>query len=843
MSLPKAVLVIALTFVLSSHGRASVSGAESPAAPVAPRLAALPMLFEATPDGPITRARGLTAGINRNGVALTVGGRTVGLEFAGASGAQPRLESPHRARIHRLIGPRDQWRSGIPTFGRVRLAGLYPGIDAVFYGTNRQLEYDMVVMPGASPEAIAVDVHGADRLEVDRDGRLLLVTGDRTIVQERPVAYQERPGSRDAVDVRFVVSGSTVRFDVGRFDRTRTLVIDPIISFSTYFGVEGRDRLDDVAIDSEGNVLIAGGAAAGRFPIASLRTRAVPEDDDPFIAKLAPDGTPIWLTFLGGSGRDVASDVAAGPGNDVFVAGWTQSTDFPATPGAFDTTPGLTSGFNEGDGFVARLSPDGDDLRYATYLGGSYREQPHALDVDAAGRAHVGGQTESSDFPVTTGGQGHARADSPDGFIVRLSPTGHALEMSRLIAGNNADIVRGISVDSVGDINLSGGTTSDVFPIVNALRGTKFGPGDAQGEFGWDGFVMRLTAGGELRFSTYIGGLGEDYVLDLAVGPDGTLYVAGETNSDNFTGTTGPRPSAGSDGFDMIVVRLEDNGMRTMNGRYVGGRGFDSALDLAVDRHGLVWLAGMTTSADFPTTGSFPTSPRGGIDIAVAQLSADLWEVHLSGALGGSQIESAYGVAIDRQGGAWLVGDTSSNNYPVVNPIQAAKKGTSSLDRDSVITRFGCEVTNGGYTPHRTVGASGGTGTVTIAMDPGCALAPVPSVGWLHVTEIGTDRIHYAVDPNPGANARTGWIMIQPDWGHRVTQLGTASPPAASPTEIVLTAADATSVRGSWFFDTDPTDTHFMLRQNDRGRPKVTRPEIVPVHYFEMEFYAEAGRA
>jgi len=836
-----AVLAVSLSVLLATDHGSSVSAASSAASQAAAvPLRTLPLLFERTLEGAVSHTRGLSAAIRDRGVEIAIDSRRVRLEFVSRAAVAPRLELPQRALINRITGPRSNWRTSIPTFGRVRLAGVYPGIDAVFYGTDRQLEYDLEVAPGVSPDPIVVAVHGADRLVLDGDGQLLIATGDGTLVQRPPVAYQERDGGRDRVDVRYAISGSEVRFVLGAYDPTRALVIDPIVSYSTYFGVEGDDYIRSAAVDGDGNVVIAGSAAAGQFPVPSLRPRPTPPSDDSFVAKLASDGTPIWLTFLGGASEDSASDVAVGPGNDVFLAGTTYSTDFPVTPGAFDTTPNLSSGSNQGDGFVARLSPDGNDLRYSTYVGGDSRDSVHVLKLDAAGRAHIGGATDSPNFPATAGGPSRAQSDRPDGYVARLSLDGSSLEMSRLIAGDKSDVVRGLAIDSVGEINVVGGTTSDVFPVVNAMRNTKFEPGDAEGEIGWDGYVMRLTTAGEIRFSTYLGGMGEDYAADIALGPDGSLYIAGQTTSDSFPGTSSRRPSFNSTSSDIFVVRMEDNGMRMAGGRYHGGRGEDSAWDMVVDRFGTVWIAGSTTSTDFPVIGQVPSTPRAGTDIVAAQFSPDLWDVYQSGAFGGSGLEVGRGLALDGRGNAWLVGYTRSTNYPVVNPVQPTKKGTSSQS-DGVITKLECEVFDDGYTPHRTVGAAGSTGTIVPYMDQGCALTPTTTVDWLQVTEITADRIHYRVDPNPSAVSRTGWIMVEPDWGHRVTQLGTSAP-TRSATEVVLNAEDATAVRGSWAFTTDPLDNHFMLRQADRGRPKVTRPEIVPAHYFEMEFYAEAGR-
>jgi hypothetical protein len=838
---------VLLVLLFAADHRLSISvESSSDAAPVG-QLRTLPLLFEETPDGPSARARGLTAIIEENGVALAAGGGTVRLEFLGTGGGAVRAESPLAARIHRLRGPRAAWRTDIPTFGRVRLAGIYPGIDAIFYGRDRELEYDLEVGAGADPGQIAVAFRGAAMPRVDEQGQLLIALGDRTIVQRAPIAYQERDGAREAVAVSYALSGYDVRFVLGPYDRSRPLVIDPIISYSTYFGVEGHDYITDVEVDGAGNVLIAGGAGAGTFPEPSIRQRPVPAsadgDSDPFIAKLSPDGTPLWLTFLGGSGWDAANDVAAGPGGDVFVAGVTASTDFPASPGAYDTTANLVNGLNIGDAFVARLSPDGSDLRYATYLGGTESDTLNVLKVDASGRAHVGGTTNSPNFPATIGGPSRATADSSDAYVARLSADGAALEMARLIAGDKADAVHDLALDSVGEIDVAGGTTSSIFPVVNAMRATKFEPGDAEGETGWDGFVMRLTTGGEIRFSTYLGGMGEDYLAAIGRSPNGaSIYLAGSTTSDGFPGTTSSRPNRGSDPPDIFVVRMEDNGMRMMGGRYHGGSAADIATGLAVDRFGLVWVTGYTSSSGFPSAGPFPPTPRGSFDIVAAQFSPDLWDTYFSAAFGGSDTDIGNGLALDGRGNVWIAGNTSSTNYPVVSPIQPAKKGTQPVQADGVLTAVACEVTNAGYTPHRTVGAAGSTGTITIAMDPGCQLTPTTTVDWLRVTEIGPDRLHYRVDPNPGAISRTGWIMVEPDWGHRVTQLGTASPQHGSATEIVLGPEDATAVRGSWVFDTDPSDEHFILRQPDRGRPKATRPEIVPEHFFELEFFAEAGR-
>ena len=794
-----------------------------------PTLRTLPLLFEEARNGSLlARSRAYTTGIDSEGATIAFGGRAVRLTFLGGGAAPARAEMPQRARVNYMVGPREQWRTNVPTFERVRLPHIYPGIDVVFYGNERQLEYDFELAAGVSSDTISIRIHGADELAIEDEGDLHIIVGGRTLIQHRPVAYQERDGVRVPIEARYVLANDELRFAVGPYDRQRPLVIDPVISYSTYFGATGSDAIDDVAVDTAGNALIVGYATGSDLPITSLRPKpnraSDPEPRDVYVAKLAPDGTPLWLSFYGGTSDDRGAAIAAGPGGEVVFAGTTQSPDFPTTPGAFDETPSPGGTFESRDAFVVRLSPDGTQVRYATVLGGTRTEWVDALVLDSAGRAHVGGATESRDLPVTTGGAGLAQSDAPDGFVARLSADGGALEMSRFVAGNTADWVLGLALGAAGDVYVAGSTNSDVFPVKNALRGSKFEPGSGDADHGYDGFAMRLSPVGEIRFSTYLGGMREDSVSGVGLGPDGTTYLAGSTSSDAFTGIAGARPNANTFTSDAFIVRLAADGSRVLNGRYYGGASDDWIADFVVDRFGVLGATGAS-----------------GNDLFLAQFMKDL-EFHRAETFGGSGTDSVQALAVDARGDSWVVGWTSSTDYPTVNAIQASWKGPQSFHSDGFVTKFACEVSDAGDTPHRTVGPEGSTGTITVAMDPGCALNPRPTANWIHITGIDANKIHYRVDPNSGSVSREAWIMVEEDWGTRITQRAAGTPPPGSTSEIVLNGEDVSLVKGSWTFDTDENDLHFIVRQRDAGRPKIAPALVSPEHYFEMTFHAEAGR-
>ena len=393
------------------------------------------------------------------------------LTFAGArSDARVEGQDELPGKANYLIGsdPR-AWRTNIPTYARVRYREVYPGIDVMFHGDQQQLEYDLIVAPGHDPRTIALRVDGVDRLAIDPAGDLLLHVGDGIIRMQKPVLYQhEQAGAtRRTVDGHYVLSGThQVGFAVGTYDKTRPLVIDPVLVYSSYLGGTGSDQGNGIAVDASGSAYLIGTAEAD-FPVSN----PLGGNGDAFIVKLNPQGTAlVYATALGGAAADAGVDIAVDAEGQAYVVGTTSSDNFPTR------NPAQPQRGGDIDGFMAKLSAAGDALIYATYLGGGGQELAQGLAIDRVGAAYATGETLSSDFPTVNPIQSDL-SGVRDAFVTKLSPDGTAFVYSTYLGGTSNDLPVqetgfAIAVNDLGNAFVVGTTGNDDFPIVNAFQST-----------------------------------------------------------------------------------------------------------------------------------------------------------------------------------------------------------------------------------------------------------------------------------------------------------------------------------------------------------------------------------
>jgi hypothetical protein len=485
------------------------------------------------------------------------------------------------------------WRANVPTYGKVRYEGLYAGIDLIYYSHRGHLEYDFVVRSGADPSAIVLGFKGADRLEVTDQGDLVLHTGAGAVRQRKPVMYQEVDGVRKEIPGGYVLADKhQVRFRVAAYDTRQALVIDPILFYSTSLGGSGDDAGLRLAVDAAGNA---------------------------------------------------------------YVTGSTNSSDFPTTAGAGQTTLAST-----GDAFVTKLNPTGSGIVYSTYLGGSGQEDGLGIAVDAAGNAYVTGLTDSSDFPTTAAAVQPTFAGVADAFVTKLDPTGSALVYSTTLGGSGFDRGFGIAVDASGNAYVMGLTNSVDFPTTaGAVQPTLAG--------GWfDAFVTKLNpTGSALVYSTFHGGDGFDCSFGIAVDAAGSAYVTGLTDSRNFPTTAGAFQTTIGGSSDAFVTKLNPAGSALVYSTYLGGSGQDEGLGIAVDRADSAYVTGRTGSANFPTTvGAFRTTIGGPGDAFVTKLNPAGSALVYSTAVGGSDFDRGFGIAVDAAGSAYVTGETFSSDFP-----------------------------------------------------------------------------------------------------------------------------------------------------------------------------------
>ena len=500
----------------------------------------------------------------------------VRMAFVGAS-PQPRIAGQKElaGKVNYFLGNDPaKWRTNVPIYAAVRYEGLYPGIDLVYYGNNCQLEYDLVVAPGADPSQIALTFEGADRLEIDANGDLVLHTAVGTIHQRRPIVYQQTNGIRSEVAGAYVLrDGNDIGFQVAAFDGSRPLIIDPVLAYSTLLGGSGWDAGYDIVVDAGGNAYVTGFAGSTDFPTTpgAFQTALLSGPYySAFVTKLNPTGSGlVYSTYLGGSGGETGNAIAVDAAGSAYVTGYTYSMDFPTTPGAFHPTPGVVA-----DAFVTKLNLDGSGLAYSTYLGGSGGDAGYAIAVDAGGNAYVTGSTGSVNFPTTPGAFQPVHGSyywflwltlhpdpnlcpnpntclPADAFITKLNPAGSALVYSTYLGGKDSDGGSSIAIDAEGNVHVTGGTASLNFPTtVDAFQHML--PGCCG-----SAFVAKINPSYPgvlgLLYSTYLGGTYSDSSTGIAVDMGGNAYVVGTTSSSDFPTTPGAFQTSGRGAFILKI--------------------------------------------------------------------------------------------------------------------------------------------------------------------------------------------------------------------------------------------------------------------------------------------------
>ena len=551
-----------------------------------------------------------------------------------------------------------KWRTNVPTYARVHYREVYPGIDLVYYGNQRQLEYDFVVAPAADPRKIVLAFQGADRLEIDSEGALLLHAAGGSIRQPKPLLYQEIDGLRREIDGAYTLKGAhRVGFEVAAYDASRPLIIDPVLAYSTYLGGSDQDQGFGIAVDAAGNAYVTGLTSSSDFPTTAAAVDATFNGaSDVFVTKLDPTGSVLlYSTYLGGSNTDQANGIAVDLAGSAYVTGVTFSGDWPTTPGAIDKT------FNAGggDAFVTKLDPTGSMLLYSTYLGGSGFDQGVGIAVNFAGNAYVTGLTSSSDFPTTAAAVDTTANGNTDAFVAKLDSAGSVLLYSTYLGGSNADEGHGIALRA-DQAYVTGVSASSDFPTTAGASDTTFNGGVV------DAFVARLDSTGSiLVYSTYLGGSGADQGHGIAVDAVGNAYVTGVTSSSDFPTTAGAFDTTFNGSFDAFVTKLDAAGSMLVYATYLGGSGFEQGFGIAVDAAGNAYVTGATTSSNFPTSaGAVDATLNGPSDAFVTKLDPAASMLLYSTYLGGSGDDQGQGIAVDLAGNAHITGGTNSGDFP-----------------------------------------------------------------------------------------------------------------------------------------------------------------------------------
>jgi hypothetical protein len=674
--------------------------------------AALLSLSKASCDGRQAAAQmrvGRWAGC-KNDTAL-VSMRLVGMQ-GGSAGPMGEEQLPGVANYFVGSDPAN-WRTGVPTFAKVRYSGVYPGVDLLYYGNRRQLEYDFVVAPNADPKPIRLQVSGATKLIINREGDLIVSAQNGEIAFHKPEIYQQKDGTRVQIAGRFTLQArNTVGFKVNAYDHSLPLVIDPVLAYSTYIGGSGTngDSALAIAVDSSGDAYLTGQTNSTDFPLTSGTYQQTNNGSgsstfNAFVTKLNATGTGlVYSTYLGGTGNTQATALAVDSSGDVYVTGHTFATNFPTTSGAYQTAS--VAGAGGYTAFVTKLNSAGTSLVYSTYLGGSGNgngagETTNALALDSSGDVYVAGYTDSANFPVTPGvfqtTNGAVANSASNAFVTKLAPAGNTLVFSTLLGGggqyDGGDVAWALALDSSDNVYVTGSAGSSNFPTTTGAYLTS-NPASVNSQTA--AFVSKLNSTGTaLIYSTYLSGSKNSGGYGIAVNAAGNAYVTGSAMYTDFPVTTGAYQTANNAtalaASNAFVTEVNSTGTGLVYSTWLGGSGMavnaaahvgDTASALSLDASGNAYVTGVAYSSNFPvTSGAVQTTNKAAGNKAsnafVTELNPAGTALVYSAYLGGTGYpfglngyyhgDVAAALALDSSGNVYIAGAAYSSNFPVTS--------------------------------------------------------------------------------------------------------------------------------------------------------------------------------
>jgi hypothetical protein len=676
----------------------------------------LPLTFEANQGQTsaqvkfLSRGKGYTAFLTAGGMTLHL--RTSGIESASTGGNSSQPQSASTTLQFHLLGANQnpkivgedvqpghvnyflgkdssKWYTNLPTYGKVRYKNVYPGIDLVYYGNHQQLEYDFAVAPGADPRQIQFEIKGANQIALDEQGDLVLNVNGGKLHFQSPVVYQESAAQRVPVAGGYVMKDSShIGFQVASYDSNKALVIDPVLEYSTYLG-DGGTSAAGIAVDNSGNVYVAGYTDSTNFPLAafgSLQTNT----DHVFVAKLDPTGSNlVYADYIGGNSDDYAVALVLDSANEVFVTGNTQSSNFPVVNAYQAQQPGPYTGF------VTRISADGSTLMYSTYLGGNNFDQPASIAIDSLGEAYVAGFTESQNFPVANAYQPTALANQGGiygtyGFLTKFSADGSSLEFSTYLEGNSNvneggwvspyNTINSVAVDGSGNAYLAGTTNTYNFPVTTGSYLTTNNTSQNDNV----SFVSKFNSAGGLDYSTYFYPSSGYPVTVAAIAVDGTgsAYITGSAYSDpTFPITSTSICDPGTYGFGCsfaFVTKFDPTGAKLLYSTFLGPNNSATPQAIALDENNDAYVLSSSSSASFTEVNGIEAYDNDD-DVLLVEIDPTASSELLATFLGGRGNDEPAGMAVDANNNIYVAGSTGSVDFPTTQgAFQSVADGTGN---------------------------------------------------------------------------------------------------------------------------------------------------------------------
>ncbi|MGD0153778.1 MAG: SBBP repeat-containing protein [Thermacetogeniaceae bacterium] len=644
------------------------------------------------------------------------------MRFIGANPTPPEGQVESSGKVSYFIGnDPDKWHTGLPTYEEIIYRNLWRNVDLVFKAESDEVKYEFIVHPGADISTIGLVYSGANQLELDENGNILIQTPFGVLTDRKPTSYQIIDEDKVPIESNFLLGNNETGenqygFTVGAdYDPSYTLVIDPGLSFS-YMVEKGFDGGLGIAVDNSGYAYVTGFTQSVDFPVTPGVFQTVLRGfEDAFVSVINPStsgaASLVYSTYLGGCGFDRGLGIAVDNSGNAYVTGLTQSVDFPVTPGAFQT---MLKG--HGNAFIAVINTTASDaasLVYSTYLGGTRYDGGYGIAIDTTGNAYITGLTQSVDFPVTPGAfqtmlKGHGNA-----FVSVINTTAYdaaGLVYSTYLGGSRYDKGQGIALDNTGNSYVTGYACSRDFPVTTSayqpVLNSKAGGSNA--------FVARINTSvsgtDSLIYSTYLGGRRHDRGYSIAVDAAYNAYVTGSTRSSDFPVTSGAYQRLLKSiycGANCFVSKINTNATGSISlaySTYLGGSKYDEGHGITVDTAGNAYVTGYTYSKDFPVTPDNACQPMlrsiyGGSNAFVAMINTNKSgnaSLPYSTYLGGSCTDAGNGIALDRNSIAYVTGRTQSCNFPITSgAFQVRLRGCMNAFVTGINTQAKCSADSG----------------------------------------------------------------------------------------------------------------------------------------------------
>ena len=587
----------------------------------------------------------------------------VEVNFEGANKVMPvgDEELPHRNNYFRG-NDSSKWRTNVSNYQKVIFEDLYDGIDLIFYANERGLKSDFIVHPRCDPNLISWSYTGIENIFLDNNGKLNIINLAGTVIEEAPITYQHSNNGIIEIESEYWIDNNTVAFRIAEYDSSITLIIDPVL-YSTFIGGSSSDHGRGIDTDAENNIYITGYTTSDDFPttVGCYDETSNSGQESIFVCKFNEGCSQLlFSTFIEGSNDDRGESIRVDTRGNIYITGSTDSSDYPTTPGCFDDT------YNGvGDTMISKLNSDGSELIYSTFIGGNGPEIGNCIDIDDNDYVFVSGVTVSPDFPTSivcfdpiyNGGPG-------DAFVLKFDIDNSELYYSTFIGGNGHDDSTSFKIDSSGNAYISGYTSSPDFPTTFGVYDNTYNGGE------YDFFLCKLNSEGtSLDFSTFIGGGAQDKGHGIDIDIEGNAYLTGTTHSSDFPTSSGCYDGSYNGMNEGVALKLNSDGSELIYSTFIGGTGSVLPWNIGIDKMENIYIAGYTSSTDYPTTnGCYDDSHNGEVDIFITVFNSTLSDMTYSTFIGGTDREETWyaddGIIVDDHDNIYVTGRTNSQDFP-----------------------------------------------------------------------------------------------------------------------------------------------------------------------------------